>query len=1469
VILLLLSTVLSFSGVQTQLGNYATRILKERADVQIAIKKIDLSYLGRIKLNELLIKDHHNDTLIAVANLQTSLLSLYQIFQKEVSLGAVVLENGRFNLTTYLGESQNNLTVFSKKLKPNEKTKDPSFQLTSDQIQLRGIDFEISNQNKEENISVAFYKNIQGDLTEFELKGNEVSVNLKALQFIDNHGLEIQDFTTSYRYTPSKMLFKQLHLQTKSSLLKADITFEYKLQELKDFVNKVRIDASFHESKLSLQDLNRLYAGFGESDVLHFSTKCKGTLNDFNLTQFDLQSDQKLVAKGDFHFKNSFRGVAAFSMKADMEQVESNYGQLKRVLPSLLGRNIPTELKKIGNFTLQGTTAIDTALIDLDLKVISEMGSAIASLKLTNFEKIDEASYAGMVKISNFKLGKFINDPLIGKISLEGLVKGNGFTLANMNASFDGKVTKHQYKGYTYQKIRVKGFFKNKLFNGNLQVNDPNIQLDFKGLADFSSRVNKFDFKAAIGHANFNKLNLFKRDSIAVLKGDIRMDFSGNTLDELQGNVRFSNSSYTNEHEFFEFKDFNISASLDAGIKTLQVQSKDLVDGQVKGVFRMADIGPMVKNALGSMSANYSPVNLRAKGQFFEFDFQIHNEIIAVFLPQVHLASSSVFKGKVIDESKEIKLLLKASKLRVSNTILDSVYLQIDNKNPVLNTNFTIEKVTTPGYTMRNLNLLNKTLNDTLYFRADFTGGKENKERFDLSFYYAFDDDKNSVIGIQKSKIHFKGKDWFLNSTNNKANKLIFDLQKQYFNFKAVEFTSGEQSISFEGSLRDATAKDLKINFDKVSLGAICPKIDSLSLEGLVNGKLHFKQEKGVYQPYGKMRIDAFRINEFSQGDLILDLQAEDSYKKYRVDLQLLSDSYKKLNAQGTLDLTPKTPTIDLSVDLDGFQLNAFSPLGKNILSNIRGVADGQFQVSGPLKNPNMDGFLSLSSAGLTVPYLNVDYNFIAAPKIRLSKQSFVFDSLLLQDTKANTQGVLTGDIQHRGFKNWRLDLNLRSNKLLVLNTQDSENASYYGTGIIDGEANIKGLTNDLQIDVKAKTLSGTRFVIPLNDVKTIQNSDLIHFKKVEKTTEIDPFFDKASLLKKIQGISLNFDLNVTKVAEAEIVIDRISGSSLKGNGTGNLLVEIDTKGKFEMFGDFLIENGIYNFAYGGLINKPFEVRKGGVISWDGDPFEADLNLEAVHRVKANPKILLDNLNTNRKIPIDLVTKVEGKLFNSTEEFNIVIPNSSSLVASELDFKLNENDDNTKMRQFFSLLISKSFFNENNLEANRNAAISGTTSEIISGALSDIFNKEGDKFQIGLGYTSGEKSDVETQNIDDLVDISLATQINDRILINGKLGVPVGAKTQSTVIGEVKVEFLVDEAGKLRWTIFNRQNEIQYSEEEEGYTQGLGLSYQIDFDNLREMFQKLGLKGKKRNTFENKRTNSISEDLILVVPSLL
>ena len=84
------------------------------------------------------------------------------------------------------------------------------------------------------------------------------------------------------------------------------------------------------------------------------------------------------------------------------------------------------------------------------------------------------------------------------------------------------------------------------------------------------------------------------------------------------------------------------------------------------------------------------------------------------------------------------------------------------------------------------------------------------------------------------------------------------------------------------------------------------------------------------------------------------------------------------------------------------------------------------------------------------------------------------------------------------------------------------------------------------------------------------------------------------------------------------------------------------------------------------------------------------------------------------------------------------------------------------------------------------------------------------------------------------------------IIVNGKVGVPVGAQTQSSVVGEVKVEVLLNETGNFRGVIFNRQNEIQYSAQEEGYTQGIGLSYQVNFNTLSDLLKKMGLKKKDK-----------------------
>jgi hypothetical protein len=105
----------------------------------------------------------------------------------------------------------------------------------------------------------------------------------------------------------------------------------------------------------------------------------------------------------------------------------------------------------------------------------------------------------------------------------------------------------------------------------------------------------------------------------------------------------------------------------------------------------------------------------------------------------------------------------------------------------------------------------------------------------------------------------------------------------------------------------------------------------------------------------------------------------------------------------------------------------------------------------------------------------------------------------------------------------------------------------------------------------------------------------------------------------------MNFEFDILPNASIEVILDRESGHGMKGSGEGTLSMNINTLGNFNMTGDFMVYKGTYNFKYGGLINKKFEVKKYGYINWDGDPFNATLNLEAVYNTNANPGVLLES----------------------------------------------------------------------------------------------------------------------------------------------------------------------------------------------------------------------------------------------------
>ena len=630
----------------------------------------------------------------------------------------------------------------------------------------------------------------------------------------------------------------------------------------------------------------------------------------------------------------------------------------------------------------------------------------------------------------------------------------------------------------------------------------------------------------------------------------------------------------------------------------------------------------------------------------------------------------------------------------------------------------------------------------------------------------------------------------------------------------------------------------------------ITPSIDSLSLDGRVNGKLDLLQKGGAYYPNSTVSIDDLAVNDYLLGVLDLSASGNKELTQYTIASSLSNKNFEALKARGSIDASGENATIDLDVFLRDFDLSPFDPLGQGVISNLRGLASGTAKVSGNYKSPDINGSINLEGAGMKIPYLNTDFDFKGVSNVTLQKNQFVFNAIQMEDVKYKTQGVLNGQISHQDFTKWDLDLNISADRLLVLDTKNELGALYYGTAFINGVAFIKGPTDNLVIDVLAETEPGTVFYVPIDDSEVLGDISYIHFlSPEEKEARIN---GEIVDLAEIKGLSVNFDLDIDPDALIEVVVDQENGSVLKGRGAGLVLIELDTNGKFKMYGDFAVYDGTFLFKYGGIVQKAFKVREDSNIRWDGVPTEAQLEISAIYSTEANPSILLENPSINRKIPVDVIINLKEQLLQPEITFDIEFPNISSTVTSELEFRLS--DRNTRELNAISLVSQGVFLSETSLSA---AAAVNNLLETTSSVLSNILFSDDDSiFDVGLDLVQADNNpDAQSSG---RVGFTLSTQITNRVLINGKVGVPTGGISESIIVGDVEVDFLLNEDGSLRAKVFNRQSDIQFIGETEGYTQGAGISYSVDFSSFKELIKKI-FSGKSKEAFKELANKSTTD----------
>ena len=1443
---MVLGIALTLPFVQTKIGHYVTNLLNEKYKTNINVEQVSITVFGGVKLKKVLILDHHQDTLIYANRIKTNILDWNKLTKGDLIFGNIVADRLYFNMKTYKKEKFSNLDKFVESFDTGGPPSEGHFLMMVNNVKIENGHYALTDENRDNPKDVDFTKiNLNAD--DLKIYGPTVNTTINSLSFQDHRGIFIKDLNAKFSYDTHHIKLDDLYLVTKESNLKGKIALNYDIDkgDFLEFTDKVEFDIKLDNANLGSNDIRGFYDELGKNQRFYVKGRIKGPLNNLKLLNFRLVDAKKSQIIGTMHFKNLFPSEGkTFYMDGRFKKLSASYDDLVAILPNVLGKRLPVVLKKMGLVTLVGNTQVTTTSVQANIALTSPLGKVNSDLNIQNMDSEDKATYVGNIVLDDFDIGGLLDRKDLGKTSLNLDVDGKGFSEKYLQTLIKGTVSKLVYNNYNYSNIDLNGDFKSGQYKGLLRVDDPNLNMNYEGLIDLSGKESKYDFHINVVNADLHKLN-FMKDKISNFKGDVVVKLSGNTIDNLSGDVFINKTIYQNVKAAYVFDDFYINSTFDQDrLRTITVNSTDIVEGKIIGKFEFNQLENLVTNSLGSLYTNYKPLKVK-KGQFLNFNFTIFNKIIEIIYPEISIGSNTIVKGNLDSDNKEFKLNFNSPLITASNNTFDNVRIKVDNKNPLYNAYVEMDSIKTKLYKIRDFSLINVTMKDTLFFRSEFKGGSKGQDYFNLNLYHTINKDNNNVVGINKSEIKLKDYLWFLNEKEEANNQIVFDKSFQNFNFNNIIMTHNNQEITFSGDIKGADYKDLKLSFKDVDLNQITPTDPLLLVNGNLNAIVNFKQNKTVFQPTASIQIEKLNINKTDLGNLNFDIEGDESLEKFSINSTIEHNNVESFSAHGSFKIVDKKTLLDVQLNLDKFNLGILSPLGGEVIGNIRGYASGIASIAGDLNKPEINGRIYVDDAGLKIPYINVDYDLGKRTIVDLTDEKFIFKNNILTDTKFGTKGTLFGYISHNKFSDWKLDLAINSKRLLVLDTKDSEDAAYYGIAFINGSASIKGPTDGLFIKVDAKSEKGSSLKIPINDSESVSENGFIHFLSAKEKFNIKKGIVDNS--RNYKGLELEFDLDITPNAEVEVILDRNSGHGMKGRGNGTLLFKINTLGKFNMWGDFQAYEGYYNFKYGGIIDKKFIVKKGGYISWEGNPMKARLNLEALYKTAANPSVLLENSSFNKKVDVNVIIGVRGDLTSPEPDFNFEFPTVSNVMKSEIEYKLNDKD--VRQTQALYLLSTGSFLSTEGLSQN---ALSQNVFETASNLLTGMIHSEDEKFQVDIDVISADKT--IGKESDGRFVASISSKINERITINGKVGVPFGGVNETAVVGDVEILYRVNEDGTVNLRFFNKENDISYIGEGIGYTQGVGVSYEVDFDTFKELANKI---------FKNKKIEKAPDSIII------
>lgn len=1446
--------------VQTKVTQFIAAKLSEKLGAQVQVAGVDIGFFNRLILEGLFLEDLHGDTLGYIQRLHLG-LGGFDFKERQVLVDRITLDSVFFHLHKYEEERVMNIQFLLDYFAVKEKdtTAKEMWDLRFRDVQLVGATFRYYDDNKPLTGRGMDYRHLHVSdidlmIRNVRIEGDTIRGRVDRLSCRESQGFTLTHLAGDVTVSSKELRIDGLRIRTPMSNIALSLHYTYgQWGDWLAFVDDVRMSHEFDDSEVSIADVAFFVPPLGGLDkMVRISGSVKGPVASLRGRGLNIWYGNSTNLQGDVDM-DGLPNIEETFMYLNLKRLVTHHDDLASIpLPPFgSGGNLPVppNIKRLGTLNFSGNfTGFITDFVAFG-RLRTDIGELRTDLALRQSLESGELSYEGKVEGTDFNIGRLLDiEENIGRVSLNAAVKGSGLDPETINATLVGKVMYAELKGYSYRNIDVNGIFVNNRFDGELCIDEENIVLDFNGSVNLTGALPKFDFHAEVAHANLYRLNLLPDREDATVSGVMDVNFTGNDIDNILGEIVLSEAMYHQKDDRpLRLERLRLQATETGGVKTIDLQS-DVADARFVGQFAFRNIPKAINNIVAKHLPSYaSGFEGLTEGEGFEFVFnaEVRNAAMLSYfmVPKLRVTEHSFFKGNYSTSRNEVRFEGEMPGLTYDSIDFSGVKLLAENPGKEFGVTVTADRIAfTDSLYIGDLEVGTHTFNDSLGLRITWDNGTKLRNRADISGLASFPRNAQVSFTLLPSVISVADLDWSVTQNN----RLTID--STTLHFTDMTFHNEQQAIGLNGYISKDPERALEVllrQFNLANLNLVTQR-SGIKLDGRVSGAAQLKDLYGQVFVTNRLTVDSLRVNEVSMGSG----QIDNIWLPGPREVDVMADLSRKdgtgLKVTGRyMPGADRDQNFNLVIRGDRLPVALATPYVSKVISDLKGTARADLTLKGKSAAPELEGYVDLNGVSLMFDYLNV--RFGVNDRVLVRRDGFYMKDLTVTDERGK-EGKINGWVKHDGFKDFRFDANINVANFLALNTTSALNPQYYGRALGTGVVRFSGTPSQMHLEVSMRTDRGSRFFIPLFGASSVKENTFITFVTppgIEQEEVIEPDFQVD-----FSNLTMDIDVQVTPDAEVQLIFDPTMGDIIRGSGQGDIRLAVDRTGEFKMFGEFTITKGDYLFTLQNIINKRFSVKPGGTVNWSGSPYNAQVNLQAVYALRATLAELMypdTSAIYQRRMQVECVLNMTNNLLNPDITFDIDLPNADQSAKTDVINRIGVGNDQEMNRQVFGLLVLNKFLprEEQNLGNETGGFFTANSAEMLSNQLSNWLSRISSDFDVGVNYRPG--SNVAS----DEVEVALSTQLfNSRIIVDGNVGVAnnrspaQGGQSNSNIVGDVNIEYKITSDGKFRVRAFNRSNDVGANalvSNNAPFTQGVGISYRKEFSTFGELFR-----GKKK-----------------------